>query len=138
MKPNFVILFSDQQRWDSLGCNGNEFVSTPHLDKMAQEGANFKNSYTCWPVCTPVRATMWTGVYPHRHRIRYNVYNVDNVLKEMSRENHTLFEILRENDYTTAYFGKWHSGDEDPGMFDVWEGLNSMGACAIHTHRFNR
>lgn len=127
MKPNFVILFSDQQRWDSLGCNGNEFVSTPHLNKMAREGANFKNSFTCWPVCTPVRATMWTGFYPHRHRVRYNVYNVDNVLKEMSRENRTLFEILRENDYTTAYFGKWHLGDEDPGMFDVWEGFNSMG-----------
>ena len=127
MKPNFVILFADQQRWDSLGCNGNEFVSTPNLDRMAQEGANFINSFTCWPVCTPARATMWTGVYPHQHRVRYNVYNVGNVLKEMSREKHTLFDILRENGYTTAHFGKWHLGDEDPGVFDVWEGFNSMG-----------
>ena len=127
MKPNFVILFSDQQRWDSLGCNGNKFVSTPHLDKMAQEGANFKNSYTCWPVCTPVRATMWTGFYPHRHRVRYNVYNVDDVIKEMSREKNTLFDILREHDYATAYFGKWHLGEEAPGIFDVWDGFNSVG-----------
>ena len=127
MKPNFVILFSDQQRWDSLGCNGNEFVSTPNLDKMAQEGANFKNSFTCWPVCTPVRATMWTGFYPHRHRVRYNVYNVDNVMRELSREKETLFDILKDNNYTTAYFGKWHLGDEDPGMFDVWDGFNSVG-----------
>ncbi len=127
MKPNIILLMTDQQRWDSLGCNGNRFVSTPNVDRLAEGGANCANSYTPWPVCTPARATMWTGVYPHQHQVIYNAYKMDNVLKETSHEQRTVFEPLRESGYTTAYFGKWHLGETDPGMFDVWSGFNSSG-----------
>ncbi|MCH8292217.1 sulfatase-like hydrolase/transferase [Candidatus Poribacteria bacterium] len=68
-RPNIILLMTDQQRWDSLGCNGNKFVSTPNVDRLAAGGANCTNSFTPWPVCTPVRATMWTGVYPHQHQL---------------------------------------------------------------------
>jgi len=70
---------------------------------------------------------MWTGVYPHQHQVIYNAYKMDNVLKETSHEQRTVFEPLRESGYTTAYFGKWHLGETDPGMFDVWKGFNSSG-----------
>ena len=52
-KPNIILLMTDQQRWDSLGCNGNKFVSTPNIDRLAAGGANCTNSFTPWPVCTP-------------------------------------------------------------------------------------
>ena len=126
-RPNILLLMTDQQRWDSLGCNRNRFVSTPNVDRLAAGGANCSNSYTPWPVCTPARATMWTGVYPHQHQVIYNAYKMDNVLKETSHEQRTVFEPLRESGYTTAYFGKWHLGEVDPGMFDVWSGFNSSG-----------
>ena len=126
-RPNIILLMTDQQRWDSLGCNGNRFVSTPNVDRLAAGGANCANSFTPWPVCTPARATMWTGVYPHQHQVIYNAYKMDNVLKETSHEQRTVFELLRESGYTTAYFGKWHLGETDPGMFDVWKGFNSSG-----------
>lgn len=126
-RPNIILLMTDQQRWDSLGCNGNRFVSTPNVDRLAEGGANCANSFTPWPVCTPARATMWTGVYPHQHQVIYNAYKMDNVLKETSHEKRTVFEPLRESGYTTAYFGKWHLGEVDPEMFDVWSGFNSSG-----------
>ena len=122
-KPNIILLMTDQQRWDSLGCNGNKFVSTPNLNRLAAEGANCSNSFTPWPVCTPARATMWTGVYPHQHQVIYNTYNMDNLLKETAHEQRTVFESMQEAGYTTAYFGKWHLGEIDLGMFDVWGGI---------------
>jgi choline-sulfatase len=70
---------------------------------------------------------MWTGVYPHHHQVIYNSYNMDNLLKETSHEQRTVFESMQASGYTTAYFGKWHLGEKDPGMFDVWEGFNSLG-----------
>ena len=134
-RPNIILLMTDQQRWDSLGCNGNTFISTPHVDRLAAGGANCINSFTPWPVCTPARATMWTGVYPHRHQVIYNTYMMDNLLKETSREQRTVFESVREAGYTTAYFGKWHLGDKNPGLFDVWEGWNSLGGHWVDNKR---
>ncbi len=134
-RPNIILLMTDQQRWDSLGCNGNQFVSTPNVDRLAAGGANCTNSFTPWPVCTPVRATMWTGVYPHQHQIIYNTYQMDNLLKETSHEQRTVFESMQSAGYTTAYFGKWHLGDQDPGMFDVWRGFNSLGGHWVDDKR---
>ncbi len=127
MKPNIILLMSDQQRWDSLGCNGNRFVSTPHLDKLAANGARCENSFTPWPVCTPVRATMWTGVYPHKHKIMFNTYGMSDLIDEISTEKRTVFQALQNGGYTTAYFGKWHLGDSPRKDCDVWEAFNSMG-----------
>ncbi len=134
-RPNIILLMTDQQRWDSLGCNGNTFVETPNVDRLAAGGANCMNSFTPWPVCTPARATMWTGVYPHAHQVIYNTYGMDNLLKETSHEQRTVFESMRDSGYTTAYFGKWHLGEKDPGMFDVWEGWNSLGGHWVDNKR---
>ena len=118
---------TDQQRMDSLGCYGNKFVETPNLDDLAHEGVKFENSFTPWPVCSPARATMWNGVYPHKHGIDRNVYLMDDSLDTMTDYSTTLFDILKERGYTTAYFGKWHLGDHNPGSFDIWEAFNSLG-----------
>ena len=70
---------------------------------------------------------MWTGVYPHQHKLKFNSYRMSNLFEDVSYERRTVFDSLKEADYTTAYFGKWHLGDDVPSMFDVWEGFNSLG-----------
>ena len=104
-RQNIVIIISDQQRWDSLGCNGNDFVKTPYLDEFSKEALNFKNSFTPFPVCTPARATMWTGVYPHAHGLIHNRYGIDDVINYESKIPTTVFEMLQNAGYTTAYLG---------------------------------
>lgn len=126
-QPNILLIMSDQQRWDSLGCNGNVFVHTPNIDRLAGRGVRFGQFYTVQPICTPARGTMWTGVYPHRHRITGNVYGVDDAISLTCDPTRTLFHRLRQAGYETAYFGKWHLGERDPGLFDEWGGFNSLG-----------
>ncbi|HET6520180.1 MAG TPA: sulfatase-like hydrolase/transferase, partial [Geminicoccaceae bacterium] len=81
----------------------------------------FTHALTPWPVCTPARATMWTGVYPHAHKLTGNVYGVDNAFEAQSPIRITLFDLLRRAGYLTAHFGKWHLGEARPPFFDVWE-----------------
>lgn len=111
----------DQQRWDSLSCYGNKFVVTPNTQRLADEGMRFSHAYTTWPVCTPARATMWTGMYPSDHNVIENVYGVADVLSQTSTVRKTLFDVLKDKGYETAHFGKWHLGEEKPRFFDVWE-----------------
>lgn len=120
-QPNIVVIFSDQHRADAMGCAGSAFVQTPNLDRLATEGVRFQNAYTPWPVCTPARATMWTGVYPHAHRIIDNVYDIDNAFESVGAVKRTVFDQLRQAGYLTAHFGKWHLGDGHPPFFDIWE-----------------
>lgn len=102
---------------------------------MAAEGANCSNSFTPWPVCTAARATMWTGVYPHQHEVIYKVYGMSDLLGELSQEKRTLFTALREGGYTIGYFGKWYLGNDDPGLFDEWQGFNSHGEHWVNDRR---
>ncbi len=68
--PNIVFFFSDQQRWDTCGCYGQELPVTPNLDQMAEEGTRFEHAFTCQPVCGPARASLQTGKYlPRSHRL---------------------------------------------------------------------
>jgi arylsulfatase A-like enzyme len=120
-RPNIVLIFSDQHRADAMGCAGSAFVETPHLDRLAAEGTRFDQAFTPWPVCTPARASMWTGAYPHAHGIIDNVYGIDNAFEIVGRVRTTVFDRLREAGYLTAHFGKWHLGEAQPPFFDIWE-----------------
>jgi len=120
-RPNIVLIFSDQHRADAMGCAGSAFVETPNLNLLAAEGTRFDQAFTPWPVCTPARASMWTGVYPHAHGIIDNVYGVDNAFEAVGRVKTTVFDRLRDAGYLTAHFGKWHLGEAQPPFFDVWE-----------------
>ena len=63
-RPNVLMLYTDQQRWDALGVNGNKIIKTPNLDMLAKDGVNFNNCYCQNPVCMPSRISMMTGQYP--------------------------------------------------------------------------
>lgn len=72
VKPNVVLLMVDQMRFDAMGANGNDLISTPTLDMMANEGYNFENAYTAVPSCIPSRAGLLTGLKPENHgRVGY-------------------------------------------------------------------
>lgn len=126
-RPNILLMFSDQQRADTLPCYGNTFVSAPYLDKMAQKGTVFNQCRTVFPVCTPARASMWTGVYPHKHQIIRNVYGVDDLLSAQGLLDQSLFAHLTRNGYECAYYGKWHLGSKTPEPMKVFEAFNSLG-----------
>jgi arylsulfatase A-like enzyme len=76
-RPNIVVLMADQQRYDSIGANGNPLVRTPNFDRLAAESANFSHCFVQAPVCVPSRITFQTGRYPHSHRNRVNYTPLD-------------------------------------------------------------
>jgi hypothetical protein len=61
--PNIIFYFSDQQRWDTMGCYGQRLPVTPNLDRLAKEGTRFEYAFTCQPVCGPARACLQSGLY---------------------------------------------------------------------------
>jgi arylsulfatase A-like enzyme len=126
-QPNFLLILSDEQRADTLPCYGNRFVEAPYLDRMAAEGTRFENCRTVFPACTPARASMWTGLYPHAHGIVRNVYGDADALGASRLADASVFRFLGDVGYECAYFGKWHLGDNNPGTFSVWETFNSLG-----------
>ena len=126
-KPNVLIVVTDQQRPDSLGCYGGLIAETPHTDALCASGLRFENAYTTYPVCTPARGTMWTGLYPHATGIERNIVDRQDLLSDLPERPVTVFDSVRSAGYRTGYFGKWHLGLGDPGLCDVWEAFNSQG-----------
>ena len=114
--PNLLFIITDQQRKDTLAVYGNRQIHVPNLNALAAESAVFENYYVTQPLCTPSRGSLMTGLYPHNHRS----YNNNIVLPESTP---VLAQFLRKNEYVTAYFGKWHLGDEicPQHGFDYWE-----------------
>ncbi|HUW18834.1 MAG TPA: sulfatase-like hydrolase/transferase [Sedimentisphaerales bacterium] len=100
-RPNILILMTDQQRYDSLGCYGSEAVKTPNLDRLAAEGALFERCYSPCPVCTPSRASMWTGKPLPGH----GVYKLHDIFPD----DQVLFsKRLQTLGYETSLVGKLH------------------------------
>ena len=114
-KPNLLFLWTDQQRADTMGVYGNSKIQVPNLNKLARESAVFQNAYVSQPVCTPSRSTVMTGLWPHQNGCTEN--NV-----ALRAEIPCLSEMVEDPDYTKAYYGKWHLGDEVFAQhgFDEW------------------
>src|SRR3712207_4675713 len=68
-RPNIIFIFTDDQRWDSLSATGHPVAKTPHIDRLAAEGALFANAFVTLPLCSPSRATFLTGQYAHTHGV---------------------------------------------------------------------
>ena len=107
--PNLIFIMADQWRGDALGCLGKEAVKTPHLDQLASEGVNFTNAISSYPVSSPARGMLMTGMYPVSSKVTGNCnsdtapYGVE--LPESAR---CWSDVLKDQGYELGYIGKWH------------------------------
>ena len=109
-KPNILLVYPDQMRYDVMSCSGNPVIRTPHLDRVAQEGSLFTNAYTSFPFCCPFRASILTGKYAHKHGMKANHY-------EIPLGQEFLAKSLKQHGYQTGFAGKWHLDDGRNGGF---------------------
>ena len=109
LHPNVIIIVTDDQGYGDLGITGNPHVKTPVIDTFARESIRFNNFYVS-PVCAPTRASLMTGRYSLRTGIR-DTYNGGAI---MASNEVTIAEMLKQADYKTGAFGKWHLGDTYP------------------------
>jgi len=107
--PNVVVILTDDQGWGDLSLNGNENLSTPHVDSLAADGASFERFYVS-PVCSPTRAEFLTG----RHHRRGGVYSTSAGGERLDLDETTIGDIFQAAGYHTAAFGKWHNGMQYP------------------------
>lgn len=123
-KPNIVYILTDQQRRDTLSCYGGTQCQTPFLDQLAEESVIFNNAYASCPVCTPARASIQTGLYPHRHGMETNNYAPGCMVHELPDRPELLSRRLQQQSYNLGYTGKWHlgAGQEiiDNHAFKTW------------------
>ena len=100
-RPSFLFIITDQHRADHLGAYGNPIVRTPHIDSLASAGFRAERFYVAMPICMPNRASLMTGRMPSLHGVRHNGI-------ELSLEETTFVDVLREAGYRTALVGKGH------------------------------
>ena len=113
-RPNIVFIFSDQQRYDTLSCYGNDWIQVPNLNALADQSFVFERAYVTQPVCTPARSSIVTGLYPHAAGPTVNKM-------VLPADRKSIAEMASE-DYHTAWYGKWHLGDDVIRQhgFDEW------------------
>jgi len=121
-KPNFIVIFTDDQGYQDIGCFGSPLISTPNLDRMAAEGMKFTDFYVAASVCSPSRAALLTGCYPPRVGITKVLFPRDNI--GLNPDEITIADILKAHGYTAACVGKWHLGHL-PQFLPMRQGFDS-------------
>ena len=123
-KPNLLVILVDDLRHDEFGAGGHPYMKTPHIDRLAREGALFERAFHTTPICSPNRASIMTGQYASRHGV------IDNVARDaMSHRLPNYHLELRKLGYETAHIGKWHMGNDGrprPG-YDHWVSFDGHG-----------
>jgi N-acetylglucosamine-6-sulfatase len=134
-KPkNIIFILADDHRYDAMGfMNKVPWLKTPNMDKMARQGVHVKNAFVSTALCSPSRASILTGQYPHTHTIVDNFAPLPKGLKFFP-------EYLQKAGYKTAFMGKWHMGNTDdapqPG-FDYWLSFKGQGIYTNPTFNIN-
>ena len=126
-KPNFVIIFTDDQGYGDLSCFGSKTIRTPNIDRIAKEGRKFTSFMVASPVCTPSRSALLTGCYPKRVGMHQHVLFPSST-KGLNPKEHTIADHLKSQGYATACFGKWHLGHHKEVLptangFDTYYGI---------------
>ena len=126
-KPNFIIIFADDQGYGDLSSFGSETIKTPNVDRLAAEGRKFTSFMVASPVCTPSRAALLTGCYPKRVGMHQHVL-FPTSKKGLNPSEHTIADHLKAQGYATACFGKWHLGHQPEVLptsngFDTYLGI---------------
>jgi arylsulfatase A-like enzyme len=153
MGPNVVLFFlDDHARW-ALGCYGNSEVRTPTLDYLARTGVRMDGATTPIPVCSPARASLWTGLMPSQHGVHdyLDVWDPQVDAHDWLGGQQTLAQRLRSANYTTGMVGKWHLGrssqphpsfdywyepgtGQGPSFQTPWRGAGGLGSAAQGRH----
>ena len=127
-RPNVLVFFTDQQRWDCAGLHGNPLDLMPNFDRLARAGTHLRHSFTCQPLCVPARAAFQTGRYPSQ----VGAFRNDTPLPKGTR---TLAHEFSAAGYRTGYIGKWHLAPrENPadvpvehrGGYEEWFAANVL------------
>jgi arylsulfatase A-like enzyme len=124
-RPNVIVFFTDQQRWDTSGLHGNPLELTPNFDRLARRGTHVYHAITCQPVCAPARASLQTGLYATATTVHRNGI-------ALPPDQKTLAHYFNEAGYHTGYIGKWHLADRDPvpedqqGGYQYWLASNVL------------
>lgn len=108
-KPNFIVIFTDDQGYNDLGCFGSKTIKTPNIDRMASEGRKYTSFYVPCSVCSPSRAALLTGCYPKRVGMHKHVLFPKSDYG-LNPAEHTIADQLKSIGYATACVGKWHLG----------------------------
>ncbi len=136
-KPNVLVVFTDQQRWDSCGCYGNELNLTPNLDALSNQGTLFERAFTCQPLCGPARASLQTGMYAAATGSFRNS-------KPLQPHLDTLANCFNRAGYETGYIGKWHLSDmhDKPvpkqmrGGYEYWLAADALEWTSMPTEGY--
>ncbi len=139
VRPNFIIFLTDDQGYGDLSCMGCTDFRTPHLDRLAAEGARFTNWYSNSPVCSPARASLLTGRYPGNAGVR-SILAGHRTATGLPAHVPTLAAALKPLGYRTFLSGKWHLGVEQASRphhhgFDHWYGFLA-GCIDYYSHIF--
>jgi arylsulfatase A-like enzyme len=118
--PNILFLIADEFRADCLGVAGHPIVKTPHLDALARSGARFTNAYAASPVCSPDRAVLFTGRYPHINGVTRNN-------DPFNKGEMALPPLLRHYGYVTGMAGKLHLQDDQSWWDAAWKSVGGGG-----------
>ena len=133
-KPNILVFFTDQQRWDTCGCYNPNLNLTPNLDMLAADGMVFDKTYTCQPVCGPARVAIQTGMYPTAVNHFHNCCQID------PEKTTSLAEYLNRAGYKTGYIGKshWALTNDGPvpedlrlGYKDCWKAVDVLEFASL-------
>jgi N-acetylglucosamine-6-sulfatase len=131
---NILVVLTDDHRYDAMGfMKAQSFGDTPTLDRMAREGVHFRNAFVTTALCSPSRASIFTGLYAHQHRVVDNNHPVDPSLVFFP-------QYLQAAGYQTGFIGKWHMGTEgdDPQRgFDHWVSFRGQGHYLPHPDGLN-
>ncbi len=126
-RKNLLMIWTDEQRADTMACYGNTAIHAPNLNRLADESFVFEHAYCVQPVCTPSRGSIMTGLWPHLHGAWTNN-------APLHADARTLGELVAP-EYRRAYHGKWHLGDEIVAQhgFDEWVSIEDSAYRPYYT-----
>ncbi|HVV98983.1 MAG TPA: sulfatase-like hydrolase/transferase, partial [Planctomycetaceae bacterium] len=121
-RPNVLIVMSDEQSWDTMGCTGNPAARTPNLDALCAESTSFDHAYTPFPLCCPSRTSLWTSRMPRHHGVLGNWRPIVPQLRSAG-----VAQAFRQAGYHTIYTGKWHVPGTTPAQMG-WADASAIPA----------